>query len=71
MFQVLGLVNDVEESPLTMLDQGDYSASSAPTKYDRLLLRLLYHPGMETGLDHYWAKRRAMELLPELRGGGG
>ena len=67
-FQIFGLVNDVEESSLTMLDQGDYSASSAPTEYDRLLLRLLYHPRMETGLDHHWAMRRAMELLPELRG---
>ena len=67
MFQVLGLINDVDESPLTMLDQGEYSASSVPTEYDRLLLRLLYHPEMETGLDHYWAKRRALELLPELR----
>lgn len=71
LFQVFGLLNDVNESPLTMLDQGGYSLSSTPTRYDRLLLRLLYHPRMETGLDHYWARRRAMELLPELRGRGG
>ncbi len=70
-FQALGLVNDVEASPLTMLDQVEHSGSYAPTAYDRLLLRLLYHPGMETGLDHYWAMRRAMELLPELRERGG
>ena len=71
VFQVFGLINDVGESPLTMLDQAGYSATSTPTRYDRLLLRLLYHPRMETGLDHYWAKRRAMELIPELRGGDG
>lgn len=68
-FQVLGLVNDVDASPLTMLDQVGHSGSYAPTAYDRLLLRLLYHPEMETGLDHYWATRRALELLPELRAG--
>lgn len=71
LFQVFGLLNDVSESPLTMLDQGAYSETSTPTRYDRMLLRLLYHPRMETGLDHYWARRRAMELLPELRGRGG
>ena len=70
-FQVFGLINDVNESSLTMLDQGRYSATSAPTRYDQLFLRLLYHPRMETGLDHYWARRRAMELLPELGGKGG
>lgn len=67
LFQVFGLLNDVDESPLTMLDQGGYSESSTPTEYDRMLLRLLYHPRMETGLDHHWARHRAMELLPELR----
>lgn len=70
LFQVFGLLNDVNESPLTMLDQGGYSESSAPTQYDRLLLRLLYHPRMETGLDHFRARQRAMELLPEVRGRG-
>ena len=70
-FQILGLINDVDESTLTMLDQGHYSATSVPTRYDRLLLRLLYHPRMETGLDHYWARRRAMELIPELGGKDG
>ena len=69
MFQVFGLVNDVDESHLTMLDQGGYSKTPVPTRYDRLLLRLLYHPRMESGLDRYWARRRALELLPELRGG--
>ena len=68
LFQIFGLLNDVSESPLTMLDQGGYSETSTPTEYDRMLLRLLYHPRMETGLDHYWARHRAMKLLPELRG---
>ena len=66
-FQALGLINDVRASPLTMLDQEGHSASLTPTAYDRLLLRLLYHPAMETGLDRHWAHRRAMELLPGLR----
>ena len=70
LFQVFGLLNDVSESPLTMLDQDSYAETSAPTRYDRLMLRLLYHPRMEPGLDHYRARRRAIELLPELREGG-
>ena len=67
MFQVFGLINDVHGSHLTMLDQDRYSETATPTQYDMMLLRLLYHPQMETGLDRHWAKQRAMELLPELR----
>ena len=70
LFQIFGLLNDVHESPLTMLVQGADPLRSTPTAVDRLLLRLLYHPRMESGLDHHWARQRAMEVLPELREGG-
>ena len=70
LFQIFGLVNDTQNSPLTMLDQVSSHITSTPTEYDELLLRLLYHPEMETGLDSEKAMRRALELLPGLRHNG-
>lgn len=70
LFQILGLVNDTQDSPLTMLDQVRSHFTSTPTEYDKLLLRLLYHQEMETGLDSEKAMRRALELLPGLRDSG-
>ena len=70
LFQVLGLVNDTQDSPLTVLDEAKSHFTSTPTEYDKLLLRLLYHQEMETGLDSESAMQRALELLPALRSSG-
>ncbi len=69
LFQLFGLINDVESSDLTLLDDDRNLPQIMPTVYDKMFLRLLYHPDIRPGMNFREAQERAMEFIPALRGG--
>ena len=66
--QALGTANDLYGLAFTIFN--DDNAHSWPTRLDYLMLRLLYHPDMKSGLDRAETRRIALRLLDELNPDG-
>lgn len=62
--QALGTANDLYGLGPTIFN--DDNAHSWPTRLDYLMLRILYHPRMASGLSEEEAQARAYEILDEI-----
>ncbi|MCY4394345.1 MAG: DUF2927 domain-containing protein [Rhodospirillaceae bacterium] len=63
--QVLGLPNDADGGVRSVFNDAD--RSTALSRLDRLLVALLYHPGLEAGLGRAETARRVRQILPAVR----
>jgi hypothetical protein len=66
--QALGTANDLYGVASTIFN--DDNAHSWPTRLDYLMLKILYHPEMHSGLTREETRRRALKLLEELNPDG-
>ena len=66
--QALGMTNDL--FGLGSSSFNDDGAHLWPTKLDYLMLRVLYDPGMTTGLDRRETRDRALEILDRINPAG-